>query len=225
VLFWSRALDGLDPGPVPTERLARLDRDLAIETRTCPILGAWLAALRSTIATAHDLDWVIQFLMKVRQTWIMTTTFRGRLPAPNDSSCSPMTHTSNRRNVPEAARATILAVLPRKTRHAAALPDPLPMDQVLIFVDGTQQTTEKVRACAGQDDRGYFLDYYKTDSENDVSWHGRIRDDGTVENLENFEGQFGWPAFPDPADTERERQRIRAHNERVEAILNKKGFV
>ena len=80
VMFWSRALDGCNPGPVPPDRLARLDSDLAIEIRMTPILGRWLVALRRPVTRAEDLDWVIQFLMQVHQTWAMTVQFRGRTP-------------------------------------------------------------------------------------------------------------------------------------------------
>ncbi len=80
IMFWSRALDGCDPGPVPADRLARLDGDLAIDIGMSPVLGRWLTALRRIVTRAEDLDWVIQFLMQVRQTWVMTTTFRNRTP-------------------------------------------------------------------------------------------------------------------------------------------------
>jgi hypothetical protein len=72
LMFWSRALDGLPPGVVPPERLARLDSDLADECRDLPALGAWLAELRRHVITAHDLDYVIRFLMQVRQSWVVT---------------------------------------------------------------------------------------------------------------------------------------------------------
>ncbi|HET7501002.1 MAG TPA: hypothetical protein VFK02_08370 [Kofleriaceae bacterium] len=78
IVYWSRALDGLAPGPVPADRLAQLDRELAIEAQTAPPLARWLAALRRDVATAHDLDWAIQFLLSVRQTWTLTTAARAR---------------------------------------------------------------------------------------------------------------------------------------------------
>jgi hypothetical protein len=80
IVFWSRALDGLAPGPVPAERLARLDRDLELEHGTSPVLSRWLTALRRRIATAHDLDWTIRFLMQVQQTWRMSLAFATRKP-------------------------------------------------------------------------------------------------------------------------------------------------
>jgi hypothetical protein len=76
IVFFSRALDGLDPGPVPADRLARLDSDLELEHRTTPRLSPWLTALRRRIASAHDLDWTIRFLMQVQQTWRMSLAFR-----------------------------------------------------------------------------------------------------------------------------------------------------
>lgn len=78
IMFWSRALDGLVPGPVPADRLARLDQDLALEMRTWPVLGRWLAALRGVAATAHDLDWIIRFCLQARQTWLLSQQLRRR---------------------------------------------------------------------------------------------------------------------------------------------------
>ena len=77
-MFWSRALEDLKPGAVPPDRLARLDADLAIEMQSSPVLGGWLAALRRPVTTAHDLDFVIRFLMQARQTWVMTMHLRPR---------------------------------------------------------------------------------------------------------------------------------------------------
>jgi hypothetical protein len=68
----------------------------------------------------------------------------------------------------------------------------------------------------------YVLDYYlKTD---DYSIHKRIDADGNSIELENFEAQFGWPVYEDKAETEREHQRIKEHNQTVYAILKNKGF-
>jgi len=72
VVFWSRALDGLEPGPIPAARLARLDSDLELERQTSPVLSRWLFALRADITSAHDLDWTIRFLLQVQQTWRMS---------------------------------------------------------------------------------------------------------------------------------------------------------
>ena len=63
--------------------------------------------------------------------------------------------------------------------------------------------------------------YFVTD---DYSSHKRINSDGTNEELENFEGQFGWPVFDNEDDTRKEHQRIREHNNRVHLILKEKGF-
>src|SRR4051812_13258957 len=78
IVFWSRALDGLDPGAVPAHRLAKLDEDLSLLVGASPALARWTQALRDIVATAHDLDWVIQFLMQVHQIWQLTTAVRGR---------------------------------------------------------------------------------------------------------------------------------------------------
>ena len=76
--FWSRALDGLPPGPVPAARLARLDADMAIEMQTAPVLAGWLAALRRDVREAGDLDRAIQLLMLARTTWTTTQWMNAR---------------------------------------------------------------------------------------------------------------------------------------------------
>jgi len=76
IMFWSRALDGLQPGPVPADRLQRLDQDLAMEMRTSPVLARWLTALRAFAVTAHDLDWIIRFCLQARQTWLLSRQLR-----------------------------------------------------------------------------------------------------------------------------------------------------
>ena len=127
--------------------------------------------------------------------------------------------------VPPTARAAFAAALGGVSKQAGALPDPLPMGRVLRLVDKTVDTDEDMKVLAGQDESGHFLDYFRVDNDGQVEWHGRIRDDGKVEELENFEGQFGRKVFPgDPAKTEAELQRIIAHNERVQQILRAKGF-
>jgi hypothetical protein len=126
--------------------------------------------------------------------------------------------------MPPAARTAIVVALRRESDHADALPDPLPLDRVLRPVDRTKTTTEQLRVLAGRDAQGYFLDFYKVNTRDETSFHGRVRDDGRGEKLENFEGQHGRRAFADPAETERERQRIIAHNARAQEILKKKGF-
>jgi hypothetical protein len=78
IVFWSRALDGLNPGAVPIERLRKLDFDLSLLTAASTVLASWSSALRGIVATAHDLDWAIRFLMQVHQAWKMTAAFRGR---------------------------------------------------------------------------------------------------------------------------------------------------
>jgi hypothetical protein len=141
--------------------------------------------------------------------------------------------------VPGSSRRMFVRALKKLSVHAAALPDPIPMDCVLSVFDdaiapeeitrrGDLNTDEELQVLAGRDERGYFLDYYRVDNDNDgqTSRHGRIRGDGTVEPLENFEGQWGRQTFPDdPAKTEAELQRMMAHNTRVKALLREKGFL
>ncbi len=101
------------------------------------------------------------------------------------------------------------------------------MGRVLHIVDRTVDSEEELKVLAGRDEQGYFLDYYRTDNDRDGQTfsHGRIRDNGALERLENYEGQWGRQIFPgDPASTEAELQRILAHNERVRMILRAKGF-
>jgi hypothetical protein len=127
--------------------------------------------------------------------------------------------------VPPAARTAFLGPLRSESSHAAALPDPLPMDKVLRLIDRQSGSTELIRVRAGHDDKGYFLDYYRVDNDGETSWHGRIRDDGSLEELENIEGQLGTRWFPDPADTQRELRRVAAHNDQAREVLRKKGFL
>lgn len=127
--------------------------------------------------------------------------------------------------VPAAAREAIHAALRPESDHADALPDPLYVNKLLFLVDKAKASTEQIRARAGQDDQGYFLDYYRLDNRGETSWHGRIRDTGVLERLENVEGELGTRWFPDPADTQRELLRVGAHNDRVREILRQKGFV
>jgi len=130
--------------------------------------------------------------------------------------------------VPPAARAAFAVALKENSEHWAALPDPLPMGRVLRIVDKAADTEEQLQVLAGKDERGYFLDYYRIDQDRDgeTSRHGRILETGTIEGLENYEGQWGRQVFPgDPAATEAERQRIIAHNGRVREVLRTKGFI
>ena len=123
--------------------------------------------------------------------------------------------------VPPAARASILAALAPLSRHSAALPDPLPVGQAMRLADPAVTASEQIRVVAGYDGH-YFLDYFRVNGE--VSSHGRIHDDGRVEPLENYEGQFGITVSSDPTATARERARVAAHNTAVRAVLRQKGL-
>lgn len=127
--------------------------------------------------------------------------------------------------VPPAVRAVMLTALRPESDHAAALPDPLPLGRVLNLFDKSRGNRERTRIRADQDERGFFLDYYRVENDGTTSWHGRVREDGTLEDLENYEGQFGTRAFPDPADTQRERERVGLHNAHVRDLLQAKGFL
>jgi hypothetical protein len=130
--------------------------------------------------------------------------------------------------VPPAARAAFAAALDGNTDHIAALPDPLPMGRILRVVDRSVESEESFQVLAGKDEQGYYLDYYRIDQDRDgqTSRHGRVRDTGAIEKLENYEGQWGRESFPnDPAKTEAEKQRIIAHNAHVREVLRAKGFI
>jgi hypothetical protein len=80
IVFWSAALDGLAPGSqVPADRLAHLDRSLAIQTDGFPVLARWMAALRQRVSSAETLDLAIQFLLRGRSTWTLTEAMRARV--------------------------------------------------------------------------------------------------------------------------------------------------
>jgi hypothetical protein len=127
--------------------------------------------------------------------------------------------------VPPAVRSAFVAALAPNSPHAAALPDPLPMGRTLRVVDKASNSTDVLKVLAGQNEKGYFLDYFRVDNDGEGNSHARVLQDGTVEELENYEGQWGFPAFDDPAETAAARQRILDHNTRVDEILRAKGFI
>ena len=99
------------------------------------------------------------------------------------------------------------------------------MGRLLRVVDKASNCTDELTVLAGQNEKGYFLDYFAVGNDGETSWHGRVLQDGTSETLENYEGQFGFPFYPDdPARTAAEKKRILAHNTRVGEILRAKGF-
>ena len=71
------------------------------------------------------------------------------------------------------------------------MPDPLPMGRVLYIIDRAVDSEEALKVLAGRDERGYFLDYYRIDNDRDGQTfrHGRVRDNGVIESLENYESQ------------------------------------
>jgi len=72
------------------------------------------------------------------------------------------------------------------------------------------------------DGAGFTIDLYMV--TDDYSAHKRIDSNGQVTELENFEGQFGWPVYDDEQATQKEHERIKAHNRQVQVILQQKGF-
>jgi len=67
--------------------------------------------------------------------------------------------------------------------------------------------------------------WHPGNDEFEVYQHRRIHRDGSIEPLENLEGQYGVPSSKDPAERQRLRGRVSAHNARVRAILYRKGFL
>ncbi|MBK8997059.1 MAG: HEAT repeat domain-containing protein [Myxococcales bacterium] len=125
--------------------------------------------------------------------------------------------------VPDEVRATFLEVLREHEKHGGALPADLELGTLHHAHDPhAPGVSSTLQLLPGRDERGWFLDYF-SESE-DCSAHARIREDGSHERLESFEGQWGLPVLANPTDTAREHERIRAHNARVRAILRSKGF-
>jgi hypothetical protein len=133
--------------------------------------------------------------------------------------------TGRGRSLPREVRATIAAALATVWPHE--IPGRIPLrDRVFFARRDAAGRSEHLQLFADRDERGFFIDYYRVDNDGERSRHGRIREDGTAEPLENLEGQFGFPVFPDdPERTERERERIFAHNIAVLELLRAKGFI
>ena len=99
------------------------------------------------------------------------------------------------------------------------------MGRVLRIVDKASNRTDGLTVLAGQNEKGYFLDYFTVGNDGQTNWHGRVLQDGTGVALENYEGQLGTPFYrDDSAKTAAEKQRIIEHNTRVGEILRAKGF-
>lgn len=133
--------------------------------------------------------------------------------------------------IPQNVRQTFLTGLKSKSRHAAALPDPLPVDRVLSLViedrvDTEERDDDHTRIRVGQEQDAYYLDYLveRRRGYDTFTWHGRIHQDGREELLESYEGEFGRALPDDPQEAAVEDLRITAHNERVDRILRDKGF-
>jgi hypothetical protein len=123
--------------------------------------------------------------------------------------------------VPEAVRAVLVGRL--HSKHKQALPGVLETGKVYRPVDpalGSHHSSLQV--LLGHDGSEFYLDYL-TSSE-DASSHRRIRSDGSVVALENYEGQFGTREMASAAETAREDQRVAAHNKHVIEVLRQKGF-
>ena len=72
-------------------------------------------------------------------------------------------------------------------------------------------------------ERGDFhLDYvFATDH---YTAHGRVLSDGSTEQLESYSGQFGRPVLETEEATRLENERIAAHNQWVNSVIEEKGL-
>ena len=126
--------------------------------------------------------------------------------------------------VPPAVRLAFLEVLKHESRQAAGLPDPLPVGRVLRVSDSASNCTDQLTVLVGENEDGYFLDYYTVGNDGETSWHGRVFQDGTDKPLENIEAQLGRRSIDDPAEKAAYEAQLREHNTRVRQILKAKGF-
>ena len=114
-----------------------------------------------------------------------------------------------------------------KSIHDEAMP--LPENWVIDTVYKSIYNKYENRGCRDlrffitQDNYGsLFLDYYFI--TDDYSSHIRINKDGNNIKLENFDGQFGWSVLSSKEETEKEHNRIKLHNQKVQSILISKSL-
>jgi hypothetical protein len=106
-----------------------------------------------------------------------------------------------------------------------SLPETWEIDKVYksIYFKYEHRGCRDLRFFVSQNEEdNFFLDYYFI--TDDYSSHMRINQNGSVIKLENFDGQFGWPVLATEEETENEHERIRLHNQNVQAILISKGL-
>jgi hypothetical protein len=76
IVAWSSALDGLEPGEVVShERRSRCATMLA-NAPGLAAMATWLEELGSRAVVSDDFDLAIRFLIRVRQTWLLTEALR-----------------------------------------------------------------------------------------------------------------------------------------------------
>ncbi|MCU1643426.1 MAG: hypothetical protein JWN03_3701 [Nocardia sp.] len=123
--------------------------------------------------------------------------------------------------VPGPVRDTFVTALTPQTTHIAALPDPLPLGIGigLIAPDGSPRQRIVVRV--EHDESGYLLDYFQESNDGETSSHSRVREDGSITRLENYDWRRH---FDDPEQARQERERVAAHNKRVTEILRAKDL-
>lgn len=123
--------------------------------------------------------------------------------------------------VPGPVRDVFARALAPQTTHIAALPDPLPLGTRIGLSAPEGSSRERIRVRAEQDESGYFLDYFQRSNDGETSSHGRVREDASITELENYD----WPRhFDDPEQARQERERVAAHNKGITQILRVKGL-
>lgn len=117
------------------------------------------------------------------------------------------------------------AILKAVNDYDLPLPNDLVIEKVYTseYYKYNMRGLRDIRFIIKEDETGnLYLDYYFI--TDDYSAHKRINHVGEITELENFEGQFGWPVFDDEERTNKEHQRIKEHNQKVNEILKQKGF-
>ncbi|MET8422575.1 hypothetical protein [Nocardia sp. NPDC004860] len=123
--------------------------------------------------------------------------------------------------VPAPLRDIFVAALKPGTTHITALPDPLPLGTRIELSAPAGSSRERIVVRAEHDETGYYLDFYQESNDGETFSHGRVREDGSVTRLENYQMTR---YFADPEEDRQEEERVAAHNKKVSEILRAKGF-
>jgi hypothetical protein len=125
--------------------------------------------------------------------------------------------------VPAEIRARFLAAL-----GDADLPDPLPVNRTVNIFYEVAECLDEERSSRGiyqvraGHDGAYYLDcYLEPQAPMLLSFHYRLRPDGSREELESLQPRR---YLADPAAAAQEAARLAEHNARVRKVLQAKGF-